>query len=96
MPLVCDVGHESQLKPTTSRGVGHNRQLERAAGLMLVCPPKSQTWNLMFLYWSVSTLNPIVGIVDCGSSPGDFKWSGNGEGASYVYTKKEGTPVGYM
>ncbi len=29
-----------------------------------VCPPKSQTWNLMFLYVTVSTLKPIVGMVD--------------------------------
>ena len=27
---------------------------------MLVCPPRSQTWNLMFLYVTVSTLNPIA------------------------------------
>ena len=29
--------------------------------LMLVCPPKSQTWNLRFLYVTVSTLNPMAG-----------------------------------
>lgn len=28
--------------------------------LILVCPPKSQTWNLRFLYVTVSTLNPIA------------------------------------
>ena len=27
---------------------------------MLVWPPKSHTWNLMFLYVTVSTLNPIA------------------------------------
>lgn len=24
---------------------------------------KERTWNLIFLYWTVSTLNPMVGIV---------------------------------
>ena len=31
-----------------------------AHGLMLVWPPKSQTWNFRFLYVTVSTLNPIA------------------------------------
>lgn len=31
--------------------------------LMLVCPPRSHTWNFRFLYVTCSTLNPIVGIV---------------------------------
>ena len=30
---------------------------------MLVCPPRSQTWNVKFLYVTCSTLKPIVGIV---------------------------------
>ena len=28
--------------------------------LMLVCPPKSHTWNFKFLYTTVSTLKPIA------------------------------------
>jgi hypothetical protein len=32
--------------------------------LMLVCPPRSHTLKLMFLYVSVSTLKPMVGIVE--------------------------------
>ena len=30
---------------------------------MLVWPPRSHTWNLMFLYATVSTLNPIALVV---------------------------------
>jgi hypothetical protein len=28
--------------------------------LILVCPPRSHTWNLRFLYFTVSTLNPMA------------------------------------
>lgn len=31
---------------------------------MLVWPPKSQTWNLMFLYVTVSTLKPMAASKD--------------------------------
>lgn len=34
-----------------------------ASYLILVCPPKSHTWNLKFLYVTCSTLKPMVGIV---------------------------------
>ena len=31
---------------------------------IVVCPPKSHTWNLRFLYITVSTLNPIASFID--------------------------------
>ena len=31
--------------------------------LILVCPPKSQTWNLRFLWVTYYTLKPMVGMV---------------------------------
>lgn len=39
---------------------------------MLVCPPKSQTWNFRFLYVTVSTLKPMAEIKLNSFTIGDF------------------------
>lgn len=40
--------------------------------LMLVCPPKSQTWNFRFLYVTVSTLKPMAETKFNSFTVGDF------------------------
>lgn len=39
---------------------------------MLVCPPKSQTWNFRFLYVTVSTLKPMAETKLNNFTVGDF------------------------
>jgi hypothetical protein len=42
------------------KGTWRVRCSDTAAHLILVCPPKSHTWNLRFLYVTVSTLKPMA------------------------------------
>lgn len=44
---------------------------------MEVWPPRSQTWNFIFLYCSVSTLKPMVGMVWIASSESFCRRSAN-------------------
>ena len=51
------------------------KENENLTYLMLVCPPKSQTWNLRFLYVTCSTLKPMVGMVVTTSPTYTNEWS---------------------
>jgi hypothetical protein len=58
---------------------------------MEVCPPRSQTWNLIFLYCSVSTLKPMVGMVWIASSESFCSRSANESAYSQPNAQRQTT-----